>query len=81
MFCDGALDAGNFLAHLDLGVEEADGTDPGDAQRFLAAYAPADHAHFEVRLEAYRRATRLRLACLHGFNPSRAPAALALLRW
>jgi aminoglycoside phosphotransferase (APT) family kinase protein len=65
-----AIDLANALAHLDWVA--AQGLAPAQriaehAEAFLSGYSPSPATL--ARLLPYRRATRLRLECLHAFRP------------
>ncbi len=76
---DPALDVGNYLAHVDLWRP------PGKAGRRLAAAFLDGYARegaddgFAERVDAYRRAARLRLACLYVFSGRMRDRALRCL--
>ncbi len=77
---DAALDAGNFVAHLELA--EIEGRIPDAAattHAFEAGYGAPPDRGFADRVQAHRRATLLRLACLHAFAAHRAACVDRLL--
>jgi Ser/Thr protein kinase RdoA (MazF antagonist) len=68
--CNGesAQDVGNFLGHIDLArLEHVEGGEHV-AQAFLVGYAEAHRNSNAARVEAHRRATLLRLACIYAFS-------------
>lgn len=74
------LDAGNFVAHLELRELQGRLADPdGAAAEFLAHYAAAAGAPDPARLDFYRSCTRLRLACVYSVRPACAGVAASLV--
>jgi aminoglycoside phosphotransferase (APT) family kinase protein len=77
---EAALDVANALVHLELRVLQKR-CPPEEAAAvglaLLEGYQPA--AQVCRRIGAYADATRLRLACIYGFRPRKAPVAFALL--
>lgn len=77
---DPALDVGNFLAHVDLAVQERR-IDPVTAQGFVEGFLAgrALKACEDQAIGAYRRASTLRIVAVHSFRPMTRAAALSLL--
>ena len=68
-FAEPAVDLGNFLAHLTLRRLQGMAIPETAETRFLQGYRVKDR-HLMRRIDAYRRATLLRLACLYAFRPA-----------
>ncbi len=68
--CNGepAQDIGNFLGHLDFAALIANTDDEAAAAEFLRGYAHGHGQPNTARVEAHRRATLLRLACIYAFS-------------
>ena len=68
--CNGepALDIGNFIAHLEFSGLTGSADAQGGEQLFLASYASAHLQPDAKRVDAWRRASLLRLACLNAFS-------------
>lgn len=87
-YADPALDLGNLLAHLDLlagrrgagagTVRAAASFQDGVAQALSAEGHPVT-GHDPERVEAFRAATRVRLAAVHAFRPGAPDLVPALL--
>jgi Ser/Thr protein kinase RdoA (MazF antagonist) len=70
--CNGepAQDIGNFLGHLDLARLERGEQESLTDEMFLSGYINAHRVPNAARIQAHRRATQLRLACIHAFSDS-----------
>jgi aminoglycoside phosphotransferase (APT) family kinase protein len=77
---EAALDLANLVVHLELRALQGActaGAAAAAGRALLDAYAP--DAAMRARMPAYARATRLRLAWLYAFRPSRAGVVSGLL--
>lgn len=73
------LDAGNFIAHLELRELQGRLTESfGSAGEFLTQYAALAGALDQRRLDFYLSCTRLRLACVYSVRPACADVAASL---
>jgi hypothetical protein len=76
---DPAQDIGNFLAHLDFAALLGVATNSDGVEAFFDGYREAFENPDATRVDAHRRATSLRLACIHAFAPHSTDACKQLV--
>lgn len=79
-YADPAIDLGNFLAHLDWRTCQTGVATNNEANRFLSAYALAGGKLNPGSIAVYRKAARIRLACIYALTTNWQRHAFALLK-